>query len=583
LKLATNTFSDEIITAFEDSGVKEAFIVTGGAVGPITTALAESEKITCHYMLTEQSAAIAAESYGYIDGSPALLVVTSGPGVTNALTGVAAAYTNSSPVIVISGQARAQDIEQDRVSSNRQIGNQHLNTAALVTPIVKGFIEPLQPIQVRPLVESMIALATGNRPGPVWLSIPQDVQRSILPLTAPLDTFPSETPVPIVTIDEVESIKQKLSNAERPVILLGNGARPGVAGLMKLARDFSIPIITTWPGLDLVHERDPLFVGRPGSIPSGWMPNLLLEECDLLLIVGARMDLAQVGYNPSEFAKQAHVVRIEIDPAENFRLSSHENQETLVRNSIGFNSYVGVENGPNFDTPWWARIRVLRNLPRAGEISQEFSDGLSTYMVVNELGTHLSGHLIVTGSSGTCVEMVLQSWKASEGQRVINSCGLGSMGFGVAAALGVLAREPEKLIACIESDGSLVMNLQDLVSASKIRPSFPIFVLDSLGYKSISLSQKRQGSIEHGSGPSSGLSLIDVQDGGDLLGIPVKVVSKENEISAAIKWALEAGGPRMVFFRVSKSEEALPRLMTIVDPLTGKLTTPKMSQLHPPI
>ncbi len=576
-----SNFAEDLVAAVIGRGIKDAFIVTGGAVGPITSALANSNYITCHYMLNEQSAAIAAESYGYVDGKPALLVVTSGPGVTNALTGVAAAYTNSSPMIVISGQARAQDVNKAVASENRQIGNQHLSTRGLVEPIVKGFIEPLSAVPVGPLVDSMLELATGNRPGPVWLSVPQDVQRSFTNSSTPNQVLDIDEFAPEISQAEIHSICEEVFSAERPILLLGNGARAGIEGILRFARNLSAPIMTTWPGLDLLEENNPLYVGRPGSIPSGWMPNILLDECDLLVVIGARMDLAQVGYNPSEFAKQAKIIRIEIDFEENFRIEDHPNQETLNRNSAGFNSYSGSMREAHGRDSWMDRIQSLRKLPSAGEINQKIEDGMSTYSVVRKLSERLRGYTIATGSSGTCIEMLLQSWRVSEGQRLINSCGLGSMGFGVATTLGVLAKNANENVACIESDGSLLMNLQDLVSASSLKIGFPIFVLNSYGYKSISLSQRRQGLSEHGSSPTSGLDLLSLNDGEELLGIPVKVVMDEEEISSAIEWAVTGSKTKLVSFRVSITEEALPRLMTVVDPATGKLVTPKLSQLHP--
>jgi acetolactate synthase I/II/III large subunit len=583
VNISPSNFAEDLVAAFAGRGIKDAFIVTGGAVGPVTSALANSTSITCHYMLNEQSAAIAAESYGYVDGKPALLVVTSGPGVTNALTGVAAAFTNSSPVIVISGQARAQDVNKALASENRQIGNQHLSTRGLVEPIVKGFIEPLSAVPVGPLVDSMLELATSNRPGPVWLSVPQDIQRAFADSTLPSQVLNFDEVIPEISEGEIHSISELVASAKRPILLIGNGARAGIEGILRFARSLSAPVMTTWPGLDLLEDNDPLYVGRPGSIPSGWLPNILLDECDLLVVIGARMDLAQVGYNPSEFAKQAKIIRIDIDLEENFRIEDHPNQETWNRNSAGFNSYSDPIGKKYSRGSWIDRIQSLRKLPAAGEISQNIEDGMSTYSVVGKLSERLRGYKIATGSSGTCIEMLLQSWRVSEGQRLINSCGLGSMGFGVAATLGVVAKSKNQNVACIESDGSLLMNLQDLVSASNHKNGFPIFVLNSHGYKSISLSQRRQGLAEHGSSPASGLDLLGLKDGEELLGIPVKVVTKEKDISSAIDWAITGSKTKLVSFHVSITEEALPRLMTLVDPATGKLVTPKMSQLHPPL
>ena len=171
------TFSDELASELADAGIEDAFLVTGGAIAPLTSAIAGQGRIRMHYMLTEQSAGIAAEAYGYFDNKPALLMVTSGPGVTNALTPVAAAWTNSSPVIVISGQARTGDVALAARTSSRQIGNQHLRTDLLVSSIVKKFIELNAPSKAKEIVTTLHRESISSRPGPVWLSIPQDIQR----------------------------------------------------------------------------------------------------------------------------------------------------------------------------------------------------------------------------------------------------------------------------------------------------------------------------------------------------------------------------------------------------------------------
>jgi acetolactate synthase-1/2/3 large subunit len=579
--MAMKDFATALVEAFADRGIKDAFVVTGGAINPVTSALAKSRSIKSHYLLTEQSAAIAAEAYGYFDGRPALLVVTSGPGMTNALTGVAAAYTNSSPMVIISGQARTQDVLESRANQARQVGNQHLRTHEIVSSITKVVAEPLEPENVDELADYLLRVATTNRKGPVWLSLPQDLQRQIPEKRAEQLNLAMEEDIPSLGLGDLDLITKALASHSRPAMLLGAGSRPGIEGLLSMAECFATPVMTTWPGMDLVSEDFPLYAGRPGSIPSSWLPNLILEHCDLLLIVGARMDLAQVGYNPGKFAIQARIMQVEIDPSEKFRLEEHPNRHLFLANSEGFNLFLDQKQHSISRPDWLSAIKKWKSLPRAGEIHQVLEDGLSTYFVADRLSEKLAGRNLVTGSSGTCIEMILQSWKITNNQRLINSCGLGSMGFGIAAALGVSIKSKGFPLACLESDGSMMMNIQDLISLSKIEANIPIFIFDSRGYKSISLSQKRSGSEPHGADSETGLASLEIGSGDKLLGLDVRAVNKQEEVDEAIDWALEGLVSRIVFFRVSKSEEALPRLVSKFNPETGRMETPKMSQLYP--
>jgi acetolactate synthase-1/2/3 large subunit len=243
------SFSEELAAALADAGLQDAFLVTGGAIAPLTSAIAQQGRIRMHYMLTEQSAGIAAEAYGYFDGKPALLIVTSGPGVTNALTPVAAAWTNSSPMVVISGQARSSDVELASKTHSRQIGNQHLRTDLLVSSVVKEFHELTKPSNARELVDHLLNESTGGRPGPVWLSIPQDIQRG--QSSSEKLGLHSSISGSFDTNTIYELILSNLASSKKPSILLGNGSRQGVGEILEFARKFRIPILTTWPGIDL--------------------------------------------------------------------------------------------------------------------------------------------------------------------------------------------------------------------------------------------------------------------------------------------------------------------------------------------
>lgn len=577
------TFSQDLAHQFAEAGVSDAFLVTGGAIAPFTTALAEQGRIRMHYMLTEQSAGIAAESYGYVDGKPALLVVTSGPGVTNSLTPIAAAWTNSSPIIVISGQSRSSDVKLSYKSRLRQVGNQHLRTDLIVGSLVKRFIEPIKASNANEIVSTLLSDASHGRPGPVWLSLPQDIQRAAKS-DERISFTTSEVYGEFKSSIFKTAVSRLLIESKSPSILVGAGARRAMPRIIEFAAKINIPIMTTWPGLDLIAEKSPLYCGRPGSIPSTWAPNLINVNTDFLMIFGARLDLAQVGYNPNEFAVNASVIRVDIDKEEFSRIPERSNWFNFqgdITNIVDSLPDMTHSLKPNSYKLWWDKIIAWKKTyPRPIEISQSFSDGVSSYELIEKVSKYFPNGIVVTGNSGTCIEMVLQSWKTIEGQRVINSCGLGSMGFAISAAIGVALKFDSKEIVCIESDGSLAMNIQDLKTMKDMKTIFKVIIMDSSGYKSISLSQKRLGQFPHGSNVQSALNLPNSILVANSLGFQTKEITDSQEITAALDWLVSQESSSLLVVKVSEYEEALPRLISKPNAY-GVMETPAMDFLSP--
>lgn len=577
------TFSQDLAHQFAEAGLRDAFLVTGGAIAPFTTALAEQGRIRIHYMLTEQSAGIAAESYGYVDRKPALLIITSGPGVTNALTPVAAAWTNSAPVIVISGQSKSSDVEFSYKSRIRQVGNQHLRTDLIVGSLVKRFLEPVKSSNANEIVTTLLSDASNGRPGPVWLSLPQDIQRA--PKSDNRISFkPREACSEFKSLIFKTTVSRLLIKSKSPSILVGAGARAAMPRIIEFASKFNIPIMTTWPGLDLIAENSPLYCGRPGTIPSTWAPNLINVNTDFLMIFGARLDLAQVGYNPNKFAANASVIRVDIDKEEFSRIPERRNWFNFqgdISNAVDSLPDMVHTIKPNNYELWWNKINAWKKTyPRPIEIPQSFSDGVSSYELIEKVSESFPNGTIVTGNSGTCIEMLLQSWKTVEGQRVINSCGLGSMGFAISAAIGVALKLNLKEIICIESDGSLAMNIQDLQTMKDVKTIFKVIIMDSSGYKSISLSQKRLGQFPHGCNLQSALNLPNSRLVANSLGFQTKEIMAFQEINPALAWLVSQKSSSLLIVKVSENEEALPRLISKPN-ADGVMETPAMDYLSP--
>jgi acetolactate synthase-1/2/3 large subunit len=578
-------YVDELVTKFFELGLRDAFAVTGGAIAPFTSAIVRHGGINLHYFLNEQSAGIAAESYSFVENYPSICIVTSGPGVTNVLTATAAAWTNSSPVIFISGQARSSDVIKLKSSQNRQIGNQHLPTQDIVSSIVKCCIEATVTFDPAEVVKHLFYVASSGRSGPVWLSLPLDIQRSNTSVKIPLDRVHDKCDsIHKSLLSEFQdSLHQNFLSAARPVILVGNGARNKIVDILIFAEIYHIPVLTTWPGMDLLTDSNPLYCGRPGSSPSSWSANLILTNTDSVLVLGARLDSAQIGYNAEEFLKQAHVIRVDVDQEEFDRIPLRENWENFVFDlrdtKLDLFDDRKVSN-PNSLDNWWGKIKVWQNeLSHAGSVHQELDNSLSTYNFLETLNQISNINLITTGSSGTCMEMFLQSWKVKTDQRIVNSCGLGSMGFGMAAAIGVSLRFPAQKILCIESDGSAAMNLQDLVTVAFRSLPIKLIILNSNGYKSISLSQSRLGDPIHGSSRETGLGLPRFIELAESLGIRSLNISNEIDYHK-IPQLLEDDLPALINVDVSNSEEILPRLVSKPNEF-GIMVTPPLDDLFP--
>jgi acetolactate synthase I/II/III large subunit len=577
------SLSDMVVTHFERVGISDAFIVTGGAIAGFTESLAKSKKIKCHYLLTEQSASIAAEAYGHYDGTPALLVTTSGPGVTNALTGVVAAWTNSTPLIVVSGQARSMDVLESRSTKSRQVGNQHIDTISLVSTITKLCMEPVELFNSHKVVNDLFTTSITGRQGPVWLSFPSDIQRKRVELDIEVNRLVNPQVVFNSDSSDFQSkIIQLFKDSMKPAVLIGNGARQK-GTLPIVIYDFlvrnKIPVVTTWPALDMISEVFPLYFGRPGTIASSYVANYLVQECDALLILGARLDLAQIGFRPNDFAAQAKVLRVDIDDQEFLRIPARPNWVNYKGSVPDLLPVFDLEKYSFNHDSWLESLDQKKKIETSRGI-EKFDDGISTYKVIEALG-QVGIDNIVCGSSGTCVEMVLQTWPTALKQRFVFSCGLGSMGFGLAAAIGIAAKT-KKQVLLLESDGSLAMNIQDFETISRLGLNIKIAILDSGGYKSIKLSQNRQNQFQHGTDEITGVYLPNPTKWAFASDIDARDVFSSDELSDSIVWLLNSELPRLINIHVSASEEATPRLISKVNQ-NGVMETAEYSDLWPRI
>ena len=568
--------SDYVWQRIAAEGVRDVFYLPGGGCMHLVDSLGRNPQLRPVSCLHEQGAAIATDAYAQVRGFGACLVTT-GPGGTNALTGVAAAWCDSTPMIVISGQVKTADSATGR--GVRQMGFQELPIIDMVKPITKYAAYVRHPDQIQSVLDHAIKIAKAGRPGPVWVEIPLDIQAAEVNLDE-IEGWESK-PTKVNVRAEAETILEALSHAQKPVILLGNGCRSSRDTWIAFAEEFGIPILTTWKAIDFLPEDHYLFAGRPGSV--GQLgANLTQQNADWLLCVGARLDHGQIAYEPTTFAPHARKFVVDIDQAELNKLEGMTSLITLCCDSAQLartlREWATYHSHPDF-SPWLKQALDWKdeNPIIKPEYRQE-KGHVNTYTLVEELGKHLQeGDLLVPGSSGQCSEIIHQAWQVKKGLRILNSQGLGAMGFGVPAALGACIASGGKRTIVIEGDGGFAMNTQELEVIHRMNLPIKIFVLDNNGYGSIRNSQRSWFQHEVGCDPDSGLTLPDCTDIADAYGIETDWIEDHNLVLQT-KSVLNRNQPMIVSVRTNTNQQTLPRVQSFKD-ANGKMRTKPMEDM----
>lgn len=534
--------------------------------------------------LHEQASAIAAEAYGQYTGL-GVAMVTTGPGGTNTLTGVAGAWLESTPMLVISGQVKRADLVGNR--GVRQIGFQEIDIIRIVGPITKFAVTVIDPLLIRRCLEEAVWNATHGRKGPVWVDIPLDVQATEIDPATLISFTPPITPDVSQKIHEAaEQTLRLLNEAKRPIVLVGNGVRhSGAVDLfLKWAESIEIPILTTWKALDFLPEDHPLYVGRPGAVGQR-AANFAQQTSDVFISIGARLDYGQTAYNHGNFAPQAQRVIIDIDSAELEKLQM-TTAVSLVADAAHFLDTL-VDLTARADLPDWGAWRARcdqwkQRYPIVLPSYRETTNGIHNYIFIEALGKSLGdGDLLVPGSSGACSEVTCQALPTPKGLRFINTQGLGAMGFGVPAALGACLAAGGRRTVCVDGDGGFVMNAQELAVIANLGLPIKFFVLNNAGYGSIRTTQinyfeRRFMACDK----DSGLNLPDLEKTAALYNIPFKRLSTHSNLTGNISKVLEDSGPLICEVMMAPDQFTQPKVSSKQQP-DGKMVTMPMEDLWP--
>ncbi len=561
-------------------GVGHVFLLPGGGAMHLNDAVGKHpclEVVACHH---EQAAAIAAEAYGRIQENIGVAMVTTGPGATNAVTAVAGAWIESVPLLLLSGQVKRTDLL--RGSPLRQKGVQEVDIVSIVRPITKYAVTVERPEDIRRELEHAAFLARTGRAGPVWIDVPLDVQGAPID-PATLEGWQPDTPAPpAIAPAQLAQIRALLESAERPLILAGHGVRlSGAASAFRQwVEALGVPVVTTWNALDLLPHDHPLSVGRPGVVALR-APNFAVQNADLLIAIGSRLDNIITAYAPRDFARHARKVVVDVDSHEIAKLDMPI--DVAVTSDAGdFIRALGAST--RCERPQWrarcadwkARYGVNdgQSFPAEGTISHfHFADALSDAVPANTL--------VSTGSSGLAVEVFYTVFRNRPGQRVFLTSGLGAMGYGLPAAIGACLANGRQPMVAVESDGSLQLNLQELATLRGLNLPICLVVMNNGGYASIRNTQRNYFEGRYvGTGPEAGLWMPRLQDLARTYELPYLRIGDVAELAPCLAQAMAA--PRPVIVEVLlQCDEALAPKVAAVPQANGSMTSMPLEDMSP--
>jgi acetolactate synthase-1/2/3 large subunit len=579
--------SDYLASRVAALGIRHVFMLAGGGAMHLNDAFGHAEGLDYVCTLHEQAAAIAAEAHARVSGKLGVALFTTGPGGTNAVTGVTAAWLDSTPCLFISGQVKRAD--SARGSGLRQKGVQEIDIVSIVAPITKYAVTVDDPAQIRFHLEKALHLAFSGRPGPVWLDIPLDVQAAAIDPERLVGYTPPAA-APGLAAESVEQTVACLAAASRPILLVGNGIRlAGAAGELRALIDaLGVPVLTTRLGADLVATDHPLHAGMPGSIAARGA-NFALQNCDCLLSIGARLDMALLAYAPERLARAAKKIMVNIDPAEIGKLGSSIDVP-VAADAGDFLRALAARLPALADRqqPWeaWrARCRDWKTTyPFVLPEQRRDPRGISVYAFSEALSERLAGDdIVLPGSSGVACEIFLTAMRIKSGQRVFHNKGTGAMGLAQPAALGACLAGGRRRTICIDGDGGFQMNVQELETIRRLDVPIKFFVIDNDGYASIRASQGGYFKRLTGADASSRMTLPDLLAVARGYGIATVDLAEPSQMATAIDQALAGPGPVVCRVRTIPDEQRMPRVasMQLADGRMASMPLEDMTPLLP--
>lgn len=580
--------ADFIADWLSSHGIKHVFTVTGGGSMHLNDAFGNHPKLKCIYNHHEQASAIAAEGYYKASGELPVVCVTSGPGGTNALTGVLGAWLDSVPMIVISGQVKIEcTIKSVPELTLRQLGDQEFNITDTIKTMTKYCCMITDPQAIRYHLEKALFLASQARPGPVWLDIPLDVQ-AVSVIADKLTGYDKSENLSECCADlspeMINEVVNKIDAAQSPAIIAGAGVRLSGAAVkfVELTQKLNIPVMTAWNSHDLIADANPLYAGRPGTVGTRG-GNFVFQNADLILVIGCRMNLRQIGYAIDDIAPKAYKIMVDIDKAElqkkTFKadLPVHADCGQFIQKLVetGYR-----KSGLRHDRwiTWCREVNLkyssLRDIVKHGQ-------HLNPYVFFDTLFKLLpEGQTTVTANGSACV-ISFQTATIKLGQRLFTNSGCASMGYGLPAAIGACVSLDKKDIICIEGDGSLQMNIQELQTIIQNNLPIKIFVVNNNGYGSIRQTQE---TFFHsrftGIDRASGISFPDLSKVASAYKFEYYKIDSEDTIEETVGKILATNSPAICEVVVDHAQNFVPKSSSKLLP-NGKMLSMPLHDMYP--
>lgn len=580
------TVSEYIFDFLSSKGVDTAFVVTGGQAMWLNDALAKNKKIRSVFCHHEQSCGMSADAYGRITNKLGLAVVTAGPGSINVVNGLVGGWTDSSPMMVVSGQSALSCVEYQEKSGIRQYGIQGIFIRPFVEKACKYFVTVDDPTKIRYYLEKAYYLAKNGRPGPVWIDVPLDIQRMQVPETLTYGFVPEKSGIHANERQKVAAqTVELLSRATRPVIIAGQGIR--LSGAVGLLREFiekmRIPLITTRLGIDLIESDHELYVGRPGNYGER-SANFAIQNADVILAIGSRLSTASVGHDARQFGKHAKKIVVDIDqkeldkPGITIDLKINDDAAAFIKSLLELvvhTEQINKEAWVKQCNAWKNNYPVvLEEYKNTGE------ERINSYYLVEKISEQADKDYMIMVDTGSCFHVACQAWKIKKDQRFLTTGGLSSMGYWVAGIGACVANNCSKTII-ITGDGSFQMNIQDIATIAYNRLPIKIFIFNNNGY--LLIRQTQHNYMEdrlYGEGPLSGVWCPDAMKIAEAYGIKGIRITQVAELDEKIKEVLNYEGPVICDVLTQEWQLIVPRVSSDKMP-DGTLVMRKYEDMFP--
>lgn len=575
--------SDYVVDFFEKKGLEDMFMVTGGGCMHLVNSFGNSSKIKYWCTQHEQSAAMAAEAYSKMKNGICVVLTTSGPGATNTVTGVLDCYQDSTPVIFISGQAKSkQTVHNSGISGLRQFGVQEADIVPIVQSITKMAVEVTEPKKIRYYLEKAVYEATNGRPGPVWISIPLDVQSANINPKELMGYYEENITVS-PTERDMKYVIEALKQAKRPVIIAGHGIR--LANGCDLLKDFAerhkIPVVTPIMGIDVLSGIHECNIGRVGTKGTR-AGNLAMQNADLIISIGSRLAVSVVGHEYEYFAREATKIIVDISREEHMKKTIDYDRLICCDAKKFLENILEVDKEIGYFAEWCEKCQNWkRTYPVVLKEYDYDAEGINYYKFIDILNKNMDEKMPVVSDAGSAFYVVAQTIDLKEKQRHITTGGTATMGFTLPASIGVAIAEPKDTVLAITGDGSFMQNMQELEVLRHHNLNVKVFIMNNGGYFSIHQTQDKffngnyVGESEH-----SGVSFPDMKKVAEAFDMKFYRLENIKESEEMISHILCEEGPAIIDVNITSKMEVIPTNASSLRP-DGTLVSKPLEDMYP--